>query len=89
VLILGFGLLAGDGLARRPSGLVGSVIRAIVVTAIWRWATRRPSPARPQETPTVADRLRERVSGGVPFSAVDEPRRCVVVRLERRRADHR
>jgi uncharacterized membrane protein YeaQ/YmgE (transglycosylase-associated protein family) len=30
-------LLAGDGLRLRPSGLIGSVIGAIVVTAAYRW----------------------------------------------------
>lgn len=28
-------LLAGDGLAFRPSGLIGSIIGAVIVTAIW------------------------------------------------------
>ena len=30
-----FSLLAGDGLAFRPSGLIGSIIGAVIVTAIW------------------------------------------------------
>jgi uncharacterized membrane protein YeaQ/YmgE (transglycosylase-associated protein family) len=30
-----FSLLAGDGLAFRPSGLVGSIVGAVIVTAIW------------------------------------------------------
>lgn len=34
-------LLAGDGLALRPSGLIGSFVGAIVVLAIWS----RVSPA--------------------------------------------
>jgi uncharacterized membrane protein YeaQ/YmgE (transglycosylase-associated protein family) len=29
-------LLAGDGLALRPSGIIGSVIGAVVVLAVWR-----------------------------------------------------
>ena len=29
-------LLAGDGLALRPSGLIGSVVGAIIVLLIWR-----------------------------------------------------
>lgn len=29
-------LLAGDGLALRPSGLVGSIVGAVVVTALWQ-----------------------------------------------------
>jgi len=38
---LGVSLLAGDGLALRPSGLIGSFVGAIVVLAIWS----RVSPA--------------------------------------------
>ena len=33
-------LLAGDGLALRPSGLIGSVIGAIIVLLIWRAVSR-------------------------------------------------
>ena len=33
---LGASLLSGDGLALRPSGLIGSVIGAIIVLLIWR-----------------------------------------------------
>ncbi len=29
-------LIAGDGLALRPSGLIGSVVGAIIVLLIWR-----------------------------------------------------
>jgi uncharacterized membrane protein YeaQ/YmgE (transglycosylase-associated protein family) len=29
-------LLAGDGLELRPSGLIGSLIGAVIVTAIWQ-----------------------------------------------------
>lgn len=36
-------LVAGDGLAFRPSGVVGSIVGAIVVTVIWRWARSRQS----------------------------------------------
>lgn len=30
-------LIAGDGLEIRPSGLIGSVVGAVIVTAGWRW----------------------------------------------------
>ncbi len=33
-------LIAGDGLALRPSGLIGSVIGAIIVLLIWRAVSR-------------------------------------------------
>ena len=34
-------LLAGDGLELRPSGIVGSIIGAVIVTAVWRWSAAR------------------------------------------------
>ncbi|MFV0452591.1 MAG: GlsB/YeaQ/YmgE family stress response membrane protein [Propioniciclava sp.] len=36
-----FSLLAGHGLALRPSGFVGSFIGALIVTAVWQWFRRR------------------------------------------------
>jgi len=30
-------LLAGDGLKLRPSGIIGSIVGAVIVTAVWRW----------------------------------------------------
>jgi uncharacterized membrane protein YeaQ/YmgE (transglycosylase-associated protein family) len=39
-------LIAGDELAIRPSGLIGSIIGAIIVTALWKWiGSRRPRTA--------------------------------------------
>ena len=29
-------LLSGDGLALRPSGIIGSLVGAVIVTAIWQ-----------------------------------------------------
>jgi uncharacterized membrane protein YeaQ/YmgE (transglycosylase-associated protein family) len=38
-----FSLLAGDGLAIRPSGIIGSVLGAVIVLAVWRAVrSRRP-----------------------------------------------
>jgi uncharacterized membrane protein YeaQ/YmgE (transglycosylase-associated protein family) len=35
-------LLAGDGLALRPSGIIGSLVGALIVTFVWqRWGRRR------------------------------------------------
>jgi uncharacterized membrane protein YeaQ/YmgE (transglycosylase-associated protein family) len=34
-------LLAGDGLALRPSGIIGSIVGALVVTALWMWLNTR------------------------------------------------
>ena len=36
-------LLAGDGLQLRVSGIIGSLIGALLVTAGWRWWTQRPA----------------------------------------------
>ena len=38
-------LLAGDGLAFRPSGVIGSIIGAVLVTLTWRWWQRRNAVA--------------------------------------------
>jgi uncharacterized membrane protein YeaQ/YmgE (transglycosylase-associated protein family) len=39
-------LLAGDGLAIRPTGLIGSFVGAVVVTLVWRAVDgRRTRPA--------------------------------------------
>src|SRR6476660_7527532 len=46
-------LLAGDGLDLRPSGIIGSLAGAIVVTAGWRWWQGRNKP-------TAADRANKR-----------------------------
>jgi uncharacterized membrane protein YeaQ/YmgE (transglycosylase-associated protein family) len=34
-------LLSGDGLALRPSGIIGSLAGAVVVTVGWQWWRRR------------------------------------------------
>jgi uncharacterized membrane protein YeaQ/YmgE (transglycosylase-associated protein family) len=34
-------LIAGDGLALRPSGLIGSFVGALIITAIWKWVGGR------------------------------------------------
>ena len=34
-------LLSGDGLALRASGIIGSLVGAVVVTAVWRWVRGR------------------------------------------------
>ena len=38
-------LLAGDGLSLRPSGIIGSIIGALIVTAIWQSVRRRQAAA--------------------------------------------
>lgn len=45
-------LLAGDGLRLRPSGIIGSIAGAVVVTLAWRWAAGR----RPTSSPTTRRR---------------------------------
>ncbi len=34
-------LIAGDGLTLRPSGIIGSLVGAVIVTAVWRWSRTR------------------------------------------------
>ena len=38
-------LIAGDGLAIRPSGIIGSLVGALVITAIWQAVNRRQARA--------------------------------------------
>jgi hypothetical protein len=41
-------LLAGDGLRLRPSGIIGSLAGALVVTGVWRWMrSRNAGPGTP------------------------------------------
>ena len=40
-------LLAGDGIALKPSGIIGSLAGAIIVTAGWRWWVGRAKPSGP------------------------------------------
>ncbi len=51
---LAISLLSGDGLHLRPSGIVGSLVGALVVTAAWRWWQGRG------RTTTAADRAAKR-----------------------------
>src|SRR5262249_31997674 len=41
-------LLAGDGLHFRPSGIIGSLVGAVIVTALWRYF---PNPNKPVQNP--------------------------------------
>jgi uncharacterized membrane protein YeaQ/YmgE (transglycosylase-associated protein family) len=34
-------LVSGDGLELRPSGIIGSIVGALIITAIWRWTRGR------------------------------------------------
>jgi uncharacterized membrane protein YeaQ/YmgE (transglycosylase-associated protein family) len=34
-------LIAGDGLDLRPSGLIGSFVGAVIITALWQWWSGR------------------------------------------------
>ena len=36
-----FSLAAGDGFELRPSGIIGSVLGALIVTLVWRWWASR------------------------------------------------
>lgn len=53
-------LIAGDGLAFRPSGIIGSIVGAVIVTAVWRAlaARRTPPPTAPHRGGTATSRAR-------------------------------
>ncbi len=34
-------LLAGDGLALKPSGIIGSIVGAIIITAVWQQINKK------------------------------------------------
>ncbi len=36
-----FSLATGDGLDIAPSGLIGSFVGAVIVTAVWQWLSKR------------------------------------------------
>lgn len=38
--------LAGDGLALKPSGIIGSIFGAVVVTLLWDWFQGRRAPKK-------------------------------------------
>jgi uncharacterized membrane protein YeaQ/YmgE (transglycosylase-associated protein family) len=41
-------LLAGDGIDLRPSGIIGSLLGAVVISAAWRWLrSRNAEPGKP------------------------------------------
>jgi uncharacterized membrane protein YeaQ/YmgE (transglycosylase-associated protein family) len=40
-----FSLIAGDGLALKPSGIIGSVVGALIITAVWQWYAGRKRAA--------------------------------------------
>ena len=39
-------LISGDGVALRPSGIIGSLAGAIIVTFTWQWWRRRGAESR-------------------------------------------
>ncbi len=57
-------LIAGDGLAFKPSGLIGSFIGAVLVTLAWRWWQSRHAPRRRPPPNAAADRRPARTCRG-------------------------
>jgi uncharacterized membrane protein YeaQ/YmgE (transglycosylase-associated protein family) len=48
-------LIAGDGIEIRPSGIIGSIVGALIVTAAWRWydkSQRQAAKSSKQARPT-------------------------------------
>jgi uncharacterized membrane protein YeaQ/YmgE (transglycosylase-associated protein family) len=42
-------LIFGDGLAFKPSGVIGSLIGALLITFVWQQVRRRRAPQQPQK----------------------------------------
>jgi len=40
-----FSLIAGDGISLKPSGVIGSIVGALVITAGWQWYSARKAKA--------------------------------------------
>jgi uncharacterized membrane protein YeaQ/YmgE (transglycosylase-associated protein family) len=53
-----FSLLAGDGLAFKPSGIIGSIVGAILVTLVWRALAGRRTPPPPTQRGKATSRAR-------------------------------
>jgi uncharacterized membrane protein YeaQ/YmgE (transglycosylase-associated protein family) len=51
-------LIAGDGLAFKPSGIIGSIVGALIVTAIWRALAARRTPPPTAHRGTATSRAR-------------------------------
>ena len=65
--------LAGDGLELRPSGILGSIFGAVLVTLLWDWFRNRGA-MKPEDTPRPARLIRRSRStphGGL-AAAVDD-----------------
>ncbi|MDV6272895.1 hypothetical protein R3Q06_05210 [Rhodococcus erythropolis] len=41
-------LIAGDGISLRPSGILGSLVGAVIITAGWQWYRRKNATAAPR-----------------------------------------
>jgi uncharacterized membrane protein YeaQ/YmgE (transglycosylase-associated protein family) len=39
-------LIGGDGIRLRPSGIIGSIVGAVIVTAVYQWVSGRPAGRR-------------------------------------------
>lgn len=39
-------LISGDGIRLRPSGIIGSIVGAVIVLLVYRWFTGKRSPSR-------------------------------------------
>lgn|GEM_PF-985767 len=57
-------LIAGDGLSLRLSGLIGSIMGAVIVLVVWGWVRRARRTIWPAPATIVGSRLAARGSGG-------------------------
>jgi len=49
-----FSLVNGDGLALKPSGLIGSIVGALAITAIWQWYANKKRQGESEATNAAA-----------------------------------
>ena len=69
-----FSLVTGDGIDLAPSGLIGSVVGAVVVTAIWQWfRAGAPQPRLGVATPPRPTRTRARTRSRPRCRRADPP----------------
>ena len=53
-------LIAGDGLAFKPSGVIGSIAGAVIVTGVWQWKRNKDAAAQRAATKQAARSARHR-----------------------------
>ena len=66
-----FSLLAGDGIELRPSGIIGSIFGAVLVTLLWDWIQGRRAPKKDEARAPARRPLTDPVGSARSLSKVD------------------